>query len=59
MLLTSTHGSVILLDEANALWFMILQGGKAMDLFEAIQKRRSVRSLVKTDVPMADLEKIS
>ena len=29
-----------------------------MDLLEAIQKRRSVRSLVKTDVPMADLEKI-
>ena len=29
-----------------------------MDLFEAIQKRRSVRSLVKTDIPMADLERI-
>ena len=29
-----------------------------MDLFEAIQKRRSVRSLVKTDIPMSDLERI-
>jgi len=29
-----------------------------MDLFEAIQRRRSVRSLVKIDIPMADLEKI-
>ena len=29
-----------------------------MDLFEAMQKRRSVRAFVKTDIPMADLEKI-
>lgn len=29
-----------------------------MDLFEAIQKRRSVRSLVETDIPIAHLEKI-
>ena len=29
-----------------------------MDLFEAIQKRRSVRSLLKTDIPMEHLEKI-
>ena len=29
-----------------------------MDLFDAIKKRRSVRSLVKVDIPMADLEKI-
>ena len=29
-----------------------------MEVFEAIRKRRSVRSLVKTDIPMADLEKI-
>lgn len=29
-----------------------------MDLFEAIKNRRSVRSLDKADIPMADLEKI-
>lgn len=29
-----------------------------MDLFEAIKKRRSVRSLVKTEIAMEDLEKI-
>lgn len=29
-----------------------------MDLFEAIQKRRSVRSLVKTDIPLEHLERI-
>jgi nitroreductase len=29
-----------------------------MDLFEAIQKRRSVRSLVETDIPREHLEKI-
>jgi len=29
-----------------------------MDLFEAIEKRRSVRSLVKADIPLEDLEKI-
>jgi len=29
-----------------------------MDLFEAIQKRKSVRSLVKTNIPVTDLERI-
>lgn len=29
-----------------------------MDVFEAIEKRRSVRSLVKTDISMKDLKKI-
>jgi len=29
-----------------------------MDLFEAIAKRKSCRSLIKTEIPMSDLEKI-
>ena len=29
-----------------------------MDVFEAIEKRRSVRSLVQTEIPMSDIEKI-
>ena len=29
-----------------------------MDIFEAIEKRRSVRSLVRTEIPMGDIEKI-
>jgi nitroreductase len=29
-----------------------------MDVFEAIEKRRSVRSLVRTEIPMSDIEKI-
>lgn len=29
-----------------------------MDVFEAIKKRKSVRSLIKIDIPMDDLEKI-
>lgn len=29
-----------------------------MDVFEAIEKRRSVRSLVQTEIPISDIEKI-